>query len=102
MSDNIALPFRLGPSGAVVTNPQGSEDYYISQIAVVLMTERGERLFEPRLGIANMTYDGFSKALLDQQIGMYLPGIKVSSMKVNPLSDTVQDVNISFGIVGGS
>ena len=102
MSGNIALPFRLGPSGTVRTVEQGSDDYYISQLAVILMTERGENIFDPNIGIAGMAFDGFSKTLLDQQVSAYLPGIKVTNVSVKNTTDTTQDVVVSFEIVGGS
>lgn len=96
----IAFPFRLNPAGGVATNPQYGESYYGEQIGVLLTTQPGERLMEPQLGTPDMAFTGgFSMSALDLQISQYLPGIRAKAVSIKHISDTKQEVVISFNPV---
>lgn len=97
MANLISHPFRLGPTGAVVTRPEDSEDYYAELIAVMVGTVPGERDQVPLFGVNDPVFGSvFDPHQLVSKLAIFGPPVTITSVTTKQVSDTEQDVVIGF------
>lgn len=92
----IAYPFRLSASGDVVTVEEGTDEQYAQEIAVGVLTRRGERPLAPDFGIADPVFVGFDEEALLLQIDLFGPPVDITSVEVTPVNDRTQSVVVEF------
>lgn len=92
----LSHPFRLRPNGAVALVEQQSEAGEAEQLAVLVMTRRGERPLVPGFGLTDPAFGGFSPGELAAEVTIYGPPVRLADVAVRDESDTAQAVLITF------
>ena len=96
MANLISHPFRLGPTGAVVTKPEDSPEYYAELLAVMIGTIPGEREQVPLFGVNDPTFGLVDPHELEAKVRTFGPPIAITDVSVKYVSDTEQDVFVAF------
>lgn len=96
MARIISFPFRVGRNGAVVTVEQGNESYYQEQIATILLTDQGERLVQPLLGMPDIVFQGFQYSAFQAQVSEQMPEVALVNVKVENDSDISEKIEVEF------
>lgn len=97
----ISFPFRLDPSGTVVTVEQGSDRYVDEQLAVALLTARGERILAPTFGCDDPAFVGFELGNLMRHLTDFGPEVDVTDIRVRRRSDDTEEVTVTWSRRGG-
>ena len=99
----ISYPFRLTPTGSVATVVPGSDAEIDEAIAVLCLTNLGERPMRPTFGVPDPTFAGVHVG--DVQVGLdeHGPtGVTVVGVETNPVSNTQSVAEISWSRVEGT
>lgn len=96
----ISHPFRLTPAGSVATHEDGTEAYYAERLALLILTQPGERVLVPSFGLRDPTYDTIDEAMLTGQIELFGPEVTLTNVDVRAISDTLTEVVVEFDMAG--
>lgn len=119
-SYNITYPFKDNTitNSYFLTN-QVTKDAYVSNLLLLLLTEKNERYYEPDYGTNLLKYifepnDNLTSSDVEDEIrntvSLYIPEIKITSVTFNwlnndtgePISEHQLNINIKFVYVEGS
>jgi len=119
-SYNIAFPFKDDNEirRFILTN-QVTKDSYSSNLLLLLLTQKGERYYEPDYGTNLLKHifepnDQLTSTQVEDEIrntvSLYIPEVKITSVTFNwetnengePISDNQLNVNIQFVYTEGS
>lgn len=92
----IAYPFRLSPSGSVVTVEEGTDEQYAQELAVAVLTRTGERPLVPDFGIDDPVFVGFDAEALRLHVDLFGPPVDVSGVAIRVVDESTQSVVIEF------
>jgi len=92
----IAYPFRLSPSGSVVTVEEGTDEQYAHELAVAVLTRTGERPLVPDFGIADPVFVGFDAEALRLHIDLFGPPVEIAGVTVKVADMSTQSVVVEF------
>lgn len=81
----ISFPFRVGPDGSIATVEQGSDADVEEQIAIAMLTQRGERIQCPTFGVADAAFAGFQLGALQRHLLDFGPAVQVTALNVQRL-----------------
>jgi phage baseplate assembly protein W len=115
-SYNITFPFRDdNETNRFIQTNKVTEDAYSSNLLLLLLTEKGERYYEPDYGTNLLKYifepnDTLTSGQVEEEIrdtvALYIPQINISSVSFNEdpnkVSDSQLNVNIKFTYTEGS
>jgi len=119
-SYNITFPFKDDTiTNSFILMNQVSKDAYSSNLLLLLLTQKGERYYEPEYGTNLLKYifdpnDNIIATDIEEEIrdtvGLYIPEVKVTSVTFNrnnneedqPISENQLNVNIQFVYSEGS
>jgi hypothetical protein len=93
----ISFPFRILATGDVATVERGSDAEVREAIAVLLLTQPGERPLAPGYGTPDPAYAGLSLGGIQLGLDTYGPdGITVEDVATAPLTDTTAETVVSW------
>jgi hypothetical protein len=92
----ISFPFRLSGSGAVTTRDDADLDYLGEELAQLIRVLPGERELVPAYGMDDPAFSRFDEGMLAEQVDTFGPPVVIDSVTTRFLSDTVQDVVVTF------
>lgn len=92
----ISFPFRLSGSASVTTRDDADIDYLGEELAQLIQTQPGERELVPTYGVNDPAFATLDSGMLAAQIETFGPPISIEDVSTRFLSDTVQDVVVSF------
>jgi phage baseplate assembly protein W len=113
-SFNINYPFKDDTSTkSFISMNRVSKDSYSSNLLLLLLTQKGERLYEPDYGTNLLKFifepnDDLTASGVEEEIknlvSLYIPEIKITSVKFyrlnddedNPISENQLNVNVKF------
>ena len=119
-SYNITFPFKdNNETRSFIKMNQVSKDAYSSNLLLLLLTQKGERYYEPDYGTNLLKYifepnDQLTATDIEEEIrnsvALYIPQVQVNSVTFNwnsseegqPIPETQVNVNIKFVYVEGS
>lgn len=119
-SYNITFPFKDdNETNSFIKMNQVSKDAYSSNLLLLLLTQKGERYYEPDYGTNLLKYifepnDQLTATDIEEEIrnsvALYIPQVQVNSVTFNwnstedgqPIPETQLNVNIKFVYVEGS
>jgi len=119
-SYNITFPFKDdNETRSFIKMNQVSKDAYSSDLLLLLLTQKGERYYEPDYGTNLIKYifepnDELTATDIEEEIrnsvALYIPQVQVNSVKFNwnstedgqPIPETQVNVNIKFVYIEGS
>lgn len=93
----LAFPFGLTTGGVVATVESGSDAEVDQAIAVLLLTNHGERPMAPQFGIPDPAFAGLN--LSDVQVGLdqYGPGgVRIAELDTVPVNDTQSEATLKW------
>lgn len=96
MAALIAYPFRLAAGGVVATIEEGADEQVAQELAVAVLTRRGERVLVPEFGVADPVFTGFDADALRLHVALYGPPVDVTDVTVQFVDDRTQDVVVYF------
>lgn len=96
MARILSHPFRLVPNGAVATVEQESDQGDAEQIAVLVLTIRGERPLAPGFGVTDPTFGGFAVSEVVAGLTVYGPPRSIVEAIVRADTDTAQVVELVY------
>ncbi len=96
MSQILSHPFRVGGNGSIATVDQNSDQANAEQIAILVLTEIGERPLIPGFGITDPTFSSLDPAEVAAGLTAYGPDVQVIDVRVRDESDSTQLVNVDF------
>lgn len=92
----LSHPFRLTPSGSLATVEQNSTQGIAEQVAMLILTEQGERVMLPNFGITDPTFGSVDPTEISLQVALYGPSVSVASVDAYYLDDMTLTVNVEF------
>ncbi|QKY79795.1 baseplate wedge protein [Arthrobacter phage Bumble] len=93
----ISFPFRLTATGDVATVERGSDAEVTEAIAVLLLTQPGERPLVPEYGTPDPAYAGLSAGGVQLGLDTYGPeGVLVEGLDLVPVNDTQSEAVVRW------
>jgi len=89
-------PFRLTANGSLATVEQNSTQAIAEQIAMLILTEQGERVMLPNFGITNPAFGEVDSTEIALQVALYGPSVSIGSVNAYYQDDSVLTVNVEF------
>ena len=106
---NITYPFKDSPQGFFLNLNATDADSIKSDIMHLILTQKGERLYNPEFGTNLLRYvfspnDGIEQSQIEEEIttviGKYLPNVKINKMQFidSPDNDHLLTVKVFYSI----
>lgn len=93
----LSFPFRLTTTGAVATVEHGSDAEVDEAIAVLVLTNIGERPMAPDYGVPDPTFDALHIGDVQAGVSTFGPaGVRVTALDMKPVTDTQAVAQISW------
>lgn len=92
----ISFPFRLAPSGSVVTTADGTDERYAEEISTLILTRRGERPLVPAFGIDDPVFAGVDEHDLGLAVQTFGPPVVITAVTTKQVDDSRQTVVVSW------
>jgi len=99
----LSFPFRLTPTGSVATVVPGSDAEYEEAIAVLCLTNIGERPMRPTYGVPDPAFAGLHVG--DVQVGLdeHGPdGVTIFAVDTTPINNTQSAAEVSWSRAKGN
>jgi len=95
--DTFSVPFRFS-NGLAAKHAEGSDEYYIHIMTMVLLTEPGQLPLNPEFGTQDPTFEYINRASLIELAAKYVPEINVT--KITPLitDDGEEDILVEYDL----
>lgn len=92
----LSYPFRITAAGDVATVEDGTEDAAAEDLAVLILTRKGERTLVPDYGITDPTFQSLNLAEVAVGVADYgPPGVTVDDVTVTYPSDTLERIELT-------
>ena len=89
----ISHPFRLLPGGDVATVLEGTDEADAEQLAILVLTRKGERQLVPRFGVRDPAFSGLDLAEINAGLAQFGPPVSATSLDVTyPSPETARAV----------
>ena len=93
----LSHPFRLRPNGHVATVEQGSDEANAEQLAMLILTRRGERDLAGGFGITDPAFTGgFDPSEIVAGLAAFGPDIALDEITLDPIDDATLDVTVRY------
>ncbi len=96
MGEMLAYPFRVSPSGHLVTVDETSDAAINQLIAAAIMTQPGERPLFPTFGIDDPTFGEIVGARLAAVLSQFGPNVGLEDVSTSFIDGTTQEVVITY------
>ena len=80
MAELISFPFRLTNSGVVATVEDGSVDAINEELAMLCLTQPGDRELVPEYGLPDLVFRGVIKEELTSKIALFGPDVTITNI----------------------
>lgn len=92
----ISYPFRLKPNGSVASVDQNTPQADAEQVAMLLLTKKGERQLVPGFGISDVTLGMLDVNEVASAISVYYPGLNITGIRPVWVNDGFLSVEVEF------
>lgn len=96
MAELIGFPFTITRNGNIVTREDGSVEGLTEDIAVLCLTQPGERELVPEFGLPDIAYEGVLQEALASKIAMFGPNVSINNIKSSFPREGFQQIEIEF------
>lgn len=96
MADLVSFPFRLAPTGYVVTRDEDDPAYYAELIGQLVATHLGERVLVPSFGMADPTFTKFDAQELTYKVEAFGPPVRITTVTEEFVGENVVNVKVEF------
>ena len=95
MARIISHPFRL-ENGAVATVDQADDQAMSEQLAVLVLTRRGERLMVPLFGVPDPAFQGLAIEDVIFGVSLFGPPVRITDLRTVVEDATSQRVTVTY------
>jgi hypothetical protein len=92
----LSHPFRLAPDGRIATVEQDTAQAHAEQLAVLVLTRRGERPLVPTFGITDPTFGDLDVAELEGAVETFGPAVALEEVELEFLDESTEQVTVTF------
>ena len=92
----FSYPFRLTQNGSIATVEQNSSTAAAEQIAMLVLTEKGERQMVPAFGITDPTFSGIDPSELALGLSIYGPDVSIVGINAYYQDDATLAITLEF------
>jgi hypothetical protein len=96
----LAHPLRLSALGDLITLPGDTVAAYAQEVAILVLTRRGERPLAPGYGIDDPVVVGVDPAQVAAGLELYGPPVTADSVTTRAVSDTQLEVRVELELTG--
>jgi hypothetical protein len=96
MAELISFPFRLNKSGVVATVEEGTDEAAAEELAMLCMTQPGERELVPEYGLPDLVFRGVIQEELTSKIALFGPPVSITAINSTFPRDGEQLIDIEF------
>lgn len=96
MARILSHPFRLAPDGRIATVEQDTDQANAEQLAVLIMTRRGERPLVPTFGITDPVFAELDRAELEGAIETFGPPVRITGVDADFVDASTEQVVVTF------
>ena len=96
MGEMLAFPFRVGPSGHLVTIDETSDEAVNQLVAAAVMTRPGERPLFPTFGIEDPVFSEIAGPSLAAVLSQFGPNVGLENVETRFTDGTTQEVVITY------
>lgn len=92
----ISFPFRLAPTGYVVTREEDDPAYYAELLGVLIATKVGERDQVPTFGMADPTFTHLDGQELANKVELFGPPVRIQTVNEEYVGRNTVNVRVEF------
>lgn len=92
----LSYPFRLTANGSIATVEQRSSQAAAEQIAMIVLTEKGERVMLPAFGIIDPSFDKLDAGEVALEVSLYGPKVTITNVEAYYQDDSTLTVDLEF------
>lgn len=99
MTDLISFPFRLAPTGHVVTRDEDDPAYYAELLGILVATKLGERDQVPTFGMSDPTFTQLDAQELANKVEIFGPPVRILTVTEEYVGRDTVNVRVEFATV---
>ena len=92
----FSYPFRITANGDIATVEQSSDQGNAEQIAMLLMTEKGEHVMLSNFGVVDAAFSAPDKSDIALQVALYVPQVTVTRLRTYYPDDATLVAELEF------
>ena len=96
MPNLFAFPFRVAVNGTIITRDDDSDQCYTEELAMLCLTQPGERELVPSYGISDPVFGEFNQAELISKVSTFLPEIRVREVRSSYPRQGEQNLTVEY------
>lgn len=96
MADLISFPFRLAPTGYVVTREEDDTAYYAELLGVLIATRLNERHQVPTFGVSDPTFTSLDAQELADKVEHFGPPVRIQTVTEEYVGNNTVNVRVEF------
>lgn len=97
--DTFSVPFRFS-DGLASKHVEGSDEYYLHILSMVLQTQPGEMPLDTNFGINDPVFERISRASVMELAAKYVPELNIEQVATILDNDGIERVVIQYRIEG--
>ena len=95
--DTFSIPFRF-VNGLTAKHAEGSDEYYLHLLSMVLQTEPGEMPLDANFGTNDPVFQNISRATILELAAKYVPELNIQNIATVLDDDGVERVVLQYKI----
>lgn len=95
--DTFSIPFRF-VNGLTAKHVEGSDEYYLHLLSMVLQTEPGEMPLDANFGTNDPVFQNISRATILELAAKYVPELNIQNIATILDDDGVERVVLQYRI----
>lgn len=92
----LSFPFRLQSNGRLATVEQDSDDHVAEELAIIVLSQPGERDLVPDFGVNDPAFDTVSREQVEAQVDLFEVPAAIQDITAVTVDDTRQIITIAF------
>lgn len=96
MANVLTFPFAVDNNGVVLTVDSESDECYAQELALLVLTNTGERELVPDYGTNDPAFASFDEVDFLSQVELFGPPVIIKSINTRFTNDSQQTVDIEF------
>lgn len=95
--DTFSVPFRFS-NGLAAKHAEGSDEYYIHIMTMVLLTEPGGMPLDPEFGTQDPTFEQVDRASLVELASKYVPELSITNITTLITDEGQEDILVEYDL----
>lgn len=95
--DTFSVPFRF-VNGLAAKHAEGTDDYYLHLMTMVILTQPGEMPLDPGFGTQDPTFQKINRASLVEMSLKYVPELNIRTITPIITGDGQEDIIVEYEV----